>query len=75
MKPEKRSHRRLKPKNITADVFSTQPSANELSLSAEIIDISQRFEQVLPCIDFAHWYSRSLGKENGKAVIFYEKEL
>jgi hypothetical protein len=41
MKSEKRSHPRLKPTNIKADVFSTHPSAQEISLNAEIIDISQ----------------------------------
>ncbi len=41
MKSEKRSHPRLKPSNIKAEVFSTQSSAQELSLNAEIVDISQ----------------------------------
>ena len=30
----------------------------------EIIQLSQEFEQVLPCIDWAHMHARSLGKNN-----------
>lgn len=30
----------------------------------ELIDLSLAYEQVLPCVDFAHHYSRSLGKVN-----------
>lgn len=41
MKPEKRSHRRVKPSNIQADVSSAHASDEEVDLSAEILDISR----------------------------------
>jgi len=41
MKHEKRSQRRVKPNNIKADVFTTHSSEEEISLNAEIIDISR----------------------------------
>lgn len=41
MKPERRNHHRVKPKNVQADVFSIHPSEPEISLSGEILDISR----------------------------------
>ena len=41
MKHEKRSQRRVKPKNVKAGVFSTHSSEKELDLDAEILDISR----------------------------------
>ena len=41
MKHEKRSQRRVKPKNVKADVFSTHSFEQEIDLNAEIIDISR----------------------------------
>jgi len=32
----------------------------------EIIALSQEFDQILPCVDFAHLFSRSVGKINTK---------
>lgn len=31
----------------------------------ELVDISRKFDRVLPCIDFSHLYARTVGKENG----------
>ena len=41
MKHEKRSQRRVKSKNVKADVFSTHSPEEEIALNAEILDISR----------------------------------
>ncbi len=41
MKPERRRHHRVKPKNVQADVLSAVPSEVEISLTGEILDISR----------------------------------
>jgi len=41
MKPERRNHHRVKPKNVQADVHSSLSSKPETALSGEILDISR----------------------------------
>ncbi len=40
MKPERRNHHRVKPKNVQAGIHSTDPSKPEISIDGEILDIS-----------------------------------
>lgn len=49
MKHEKRSQRRVKPKNVKADVFSTLSSDQEIALKAEILDISRTGIRIKLC--------------------------
>ena len=41
MKPDRRSHRRIKPENVQADVFQSHFSDQEIEINAEILDISR----------------------------------
>ncbi len=41
MKPERRNHLRVKPKNVQANIHATEPSADEVPISGEILDISR----------------------------------
>ena len=41
MKPERRSHHRVKPRNIKADVSNAHPSNQEVDLKGEILDVSR----------------------------------
>lgn len=54
-------------KNENINVWIRPETGGKLSQFGsleELIKISQEVEQVLPCIDFAHHYARSLGKVN-----------
>ena len=58
----------------------TGGKTNQFGSLEELIKISQDVEGVLPCIDFAHHYSRSLGKVNTYEDFYFileslEKEL